>query len=142
MPSSDARHTYVSKPADHRFEFGVHRMRVTACAQFPQAPCGRRGRVAHRLAWCSTRSSPAPQGTGLRRIRIHLAALRRVVGVTALVWIKLLRTARKMRATASIPSVVDGARAAVRLERTQAAENFRNLFEVPVLFYLPASRSP
>jgi hypothetical protein len=61
-----------------------------------------------------------------------------LVAVTALVWIKLYADRLgEMRARGIDPQAVATAReAAGRLQRTQAAENFRNLFEVPVLFYL------
>ena len=61
-----------------------------------------------------------------------------MVGVTALVWIKLYADRLgEMRARGIDPQAVATAReAAGKLQRTQAAENFRNLFEVPVLFYL------
>jgi hypothetical protein len=41
-----------------------------------------------------------------------------------------------MRARRINPQALASARAAGELERTAAADNFRNLFEVPVLFYL------
>jgi len=42
-----------------------------------------------------------------------------------------------MRAKRIDPQELSNVRAAaVKLDRTQAADNFRNLFEVPVLFYL------
>ena len=61
-----------------------------------------------------------------------------LVGVTALVWFKLYADRLgEMRAKRIDPQAVSTARAAAgTLERTQAADNFRNLFEVPVLFYL------
>jgi hypothetical protein len=61
-----------------------------------------------------------------------------MVGLTAVVWVKLyVDRLGEMRARGVDPQAVATAReAAGRLERTQAAENFRNLFEVPVLFYL------
>ena len=61
-----------------------------------------------------------------------------MVGVTALVWIKLYADRLgEMRVRRIAPQAVATAReAAGQLQRTQAAENFRNLFEVPVLFYL------
>jgi len=60
------------------------------------------------------------------------------VGLTALVWIKLyVDRLGEMRRRGIDPQAVATVReAAGRLERTQAADNFRNLFEVPVLFYL------
>lgn len=60
-----------------------------------------------------------------------------LVGVTALVWVKLyVDRLGEMRARRIDPQAVATARAAGQLEKTAAAENFRNLFEVPVLFYL------
>ncbi len=61
-----------------------------------------------------------------------------MVGVTAVVWIKLYADRLgEMRAKRIDPQALSTVRAAAgRLERTQAADNFRNLFEVPVLFYL------
>jgi len=60
-----------------------------------------------------------------------------MVFVTALVWIKLYADRiGEMRAkrigAQDLATVRD---AAARLQNTRAAENFRNLFEVPVLFY-------
>jgi hypothetical protein len=61
-----------------------------------------------------------------------------MVGLTALVWLKLyadrLGEMRERRIDARALSTARAA--AGELERTQAADNFRNLFEVPVLFYL------
>lgn len=61
-----------------------------------------------------------------------------MVGVTALVWFKLYADRlSEMRVKRIDPQELSNVRAAAgRLERTQAADNFRNLFEVPVLFYL------
>lgn len=61
-----------------------------------------------------------------------------LVGVTALVWFKLYADRLgEMRAKRIDPQALSSVRAAAgRLEKTQAADNFRNLFEVPVLFYL------
>lgn len=61
-----------------------------------------------------------------------------MVGLTALVWLKLYADRfGEMRARRIDPQALASARAAAgRLERTAAADNFRNLFEVPVLFYL------
>lgn len=61
-----------------------------------------------------------------------------LVGLTALVWIKLYADRLgEMRKRRIDPQALATARdAAGRLENTQAAENFRNLFEVPVLFYV------
>ena len=61
-----------------------------------------------------------------------------MVLVTALVWIKLYADRLgEMRAKRISPQALSTARAAAgKLENTQAADNFRNLFEVPVLFYV------
>jgi hypothetical protein len=61
-----------------------------------------------------------------------------LVGVTALVWFKLYADRlSEMRAKRIDPQAFSDVRAvAGKLERTLAADNFRNLFEVPVLFYL------
>lgn len=61
-----------------------------------------------------------------------------MVLVTALVWIKLYADRLgEMRARGIAPQSLATARdAAERLEKTAAADNFRNLFEVPVLFYV------
>ena len=61
-----------------------------------------------------------------------------MVLVTALVWIKLYADRLgEMRARRISPQLLATARdAAERLEKTAAADNFRNLFEVPVLFYV------
>ena len=61
-----------------------------------------------------------------------------MVLVTALVWIKLYADRlSEMRSKRINPQSLATARAAAgKLENTQAADNFRNLFEVPVLFYV------
>lgn len=61
-----------------------------------------------------------------------------MVLVTALVWIKLYADRLgEMRARGISPQSLATVReAAGRLEKTAAADNFRNLFEVPVLFYV------
>ncbi len=61
-----------------------------------------------------------------------------LVLVTALIWIKLYADRLgEMRARRISPQALATVRAAGgQLERTQAADNFRNLFEVPVLFYV------
>ena len=60
-----------------------------------------------------------------------------MVGLTAVVWVKLYADRLgEMRARSIDPqSVATAQMAAQQLVRTQAADNFRNLFEVPVLFY-------
>jgi len=61
-----------------------------------------------------------------------------MVLVTALVWIKLyVDRLAEMRSKRIDPQSLSTVRAAAgKLENTQAADNFRNLFEVPVLFYV------
>lgn len=61
-----------------------------------------------------------------------------LVGVTALVWIKLYadRLGEMRRRRISPQALASARAAATELEKTAAADNFRNLFEVPVLFYL------
>jgi len=60
-----------------------------------------------------------------------------MVGLTAAVWVKLYADRLgEMRAKRIDPQALASARATAQLERPQAAENFRNLFELPVLFYL------
>jgi hypothetical protein len=61
-----------------------------------------------------------------------------MVGLTALAWVKLYADRLgEMRARRIAPQALATARAAAgELQRTQAADNFRNLFEVPVLFYV------
>jgi hypothetical protein len=61
-----------------------------------------------------------------------------LVLVTALVWVKLYADRLgEMRKRGVAPQSLATAReAAGRLDKTAAADNFRNLFEVPVLFYV------
>jgi len=61
-----------------------------------------------------------------------------LVFVTALVWVKLyVDRLTEMSSKRINPQSLATARAAAgKLENTQAADNFRNLFEVPVLFYV------
>jgi hypothetical protein len=61
-----------------------------------------------------------------------------MAGVTALVWVKLYADRlQEMRVRRISPQSISTTRtAASRLENTNAADNFRNLFEVPVLFYV------
>jgi len=61
-----------------------------------------------------------------------------MAGLTALVWVKLYADRLgEMRVRGIDPQQLATVSAAAgKLERTAAADNFRNLFEVPVLFYL------
>ena len=61
-----------------------------------------------------------------------------LVLVTALVWVKLYADRlAEMQSKRINPQSLSTARAAAgKLENTQAADNFRNLFELPVLFYV------
>lgn len=61
-----------------------------------------------------------------------------MAGLTALVWVKLyVDRLGEMRSKRIDPQALARARdAAGRLEKSAAADNFRNLFEVPVLFYV------
>jgi hypothetical protein len=60
-----------------------------------------------------------------------------MAGLTALVWLKLYADRLgEMRTKRIEPQSLASARATAQLEHTRAAENFRNLFEVPVLFYV------
>lgn len=60
-----------------------------------------------------------------------------MVALTAIVWVRLyVERIGEMRERRIDPQAVATARAAATvLTRTQAAENLRNLFEMPVLFY-------
>lgn len=61
-----------------------------------------------------------------------------MVALTALVWVKLyVDRIREMRRRRIDPQslATSGARAEI-LQETAASDNFRNLFEVPVLFYV------
>jgi hypothetical protein len=60
-----------------------------------------------------------------------------LVGLTGLVWVKMYADRLgEMRRKGVDPQALARARDTAALERTAAAENFRNLFEVPVLFYV------
>ena len=61
-----------------------------------------------------------------------------LVGLTAIIWVKLYADRLgEMRARRIDPQALATVRASSgQLERTAAADNFRNLFEVPVLFYV------
>jgi len=60
-----------------------------------------------------------------------------LVALTALVWVRLyVERIRELRQRRIDPqSLATSAMAAQALQRVQASDNFRNLFEVPVLFY-------
>lgn len=61
-----------------------------------------------------------------------------MVAVTAVVWVRLyVQRIREMRRRRITPDELATSRqAATTLLETSAADNFRNLFEVPVLFYV------
>ena len=61
-----------------------------------------------------------------------------MVFVTLVVWVRLyvVRIAEMKAKRINPQKVASSAQAAALLSNTQAADNFRNLFEVPVLFYL------
>ena len=61
-----------------------------------------------------------------------------LVALIALVWVRLYaERIGEMRARRISPqSLATSAQARERLARTNAADNFRNLFEMPVLFYV------
>ena len=60
-----------------------------------------------------------------------------MAGLTFLVWIRLyhLRLGEMMRKRIDAQALAGSADAARLLSDTRASDNFRNLFEVPVLFY-------
>lgn len=60
-----------------------------------------------------------------------------MAGLTFLVWVRLyhLRLGEMMRKRIDAQSLAGSADAARLLSDTRASDNFRNLFEVPVLFY-------
>ena len=61
-----------------------------------------------------------------------------MVALTAVVWVGLYveRIGEMRERRISAQSLSTSAAARDKLQRTQAADNFRNLFEMPVLFYL------
>ena len=61
-----------------------------------------------------------------------------LVAVTAVVWVRLYVVRfREMRSRRIAPqSLATSRQAAEALQQTGAADNFKNLFEVPVLFYV------
>src|SRR5690606_12250009 len=68
---------------------------------------------------------------------IFLPAFAMVV-LTLVVWLRMYttRVAQMKRERIHPQSVATSAQAAARLTDSRAADNFRNLFELPVLFYL------
>lgn len=60
-----------------------------------------------------------------------------LAGLTFLVWCRLYaeRLGQMKRERVHAQSVATSAQMAARLKDTRAADNFRNLFELPVLFY-------
>jgi len=61
-----------------------------------------------------------------------------MVALTFAVWVRLyvVRIGEMRRERIDPQSIASSAQAAARLRDTRAADNFRNLFELPVLFYL------
>lgn len=61
-----------------------------------------------------------------------------MVGITTIVWIRLyVERIGEMRARGiAAQDIATSRQAAVLLQNVKAAENFQNLFEVPVLFYV------
>src|SRR5690242_6120117 len=69
--------------------------------------------------------------------RIFLPALA-MAGLTFIVWLRMYfaRIGEMKRERIHPQSVATSPQMAARLKDTRAADNFRNLFELPVLFYL------
>lgn len=61
-----------------------------------------------------------------------------MVALTIVVWVRMYRTriAQMKRERIHPQSVATSAQSAAKLTDSKAADNFRNLFELPVLFYL------
>jgi len=61
-----------------------------------------------------------------------------MVALTLVVWVRMYRTriAQMKRERIHPQAVATSAQAAAKLTDSQAADNFKNLFELPVLFYL------
>jgi hypothetical protein len=61
-----------------------------------------------------------------------------MVALTIMVWVRMYRTriAQMKRERIHPQAVATSALSAAKLTDSQAADNFRNLFELPVLFYL------
>ena len=61
-----------------------------------------------------------------------------MVALTFVVWLRMYvtRVAQMKRERIHPQSVATSAQAAAKLTDSRAADNFRNLFELPVLFYL------
>jgi hypothetical protein len=70
-------------------------------------------------------------------MRIFLPALV-MAGLTFIVWLRMYfaRIGEMKRERVHPQSVATSAQMAARLKDTRAADNFRNLFELPVLFYM------
>lgn len=68
---------------------------------------------------------------------IFLPALA-MVGLTLVVWLRMyvVRIGQMRRDRIHPQAVATSAQASARLTQSSAADNFRNLFELPVLFYL------
>ncbi|MFO1507519.1 MAG: MAPEG family protein [Lysobacterales bacterium] len=69
--------------------------------------------------------------------RVFLPALA-MVALTFVVWIRMyvMRIAQMKRDRIHPQAIATSAQATARLTDSRAADNFRNLFELPVLFYL------
>lgn len=61
-----------------------------------------------------------------------------MVALTCAVWVRLyvVRIGEMRRERIDPQSIASSAQAAARLRDTRASDNFRNLFELPVLFYI------
>ena len=72
----------------------------------------------------------------LREAALHPAFA--MVGLTFAVWLRMyaIRLAEMRRAAIHPQAVASSRQAMERLADTRASDNFRNLFELPVLFYL------
>lgn len=70
--------------------------------------------------------------------RLMLIPVLAMVGLTIAVWMRMFftRVGEMKRERISMQAVALSAQAAERFVDTRAADNFRNLFELPVLFYL------
>lgn len=60
-----------------------------------------------------------------------------MVGITLLVWLRLYQVRlREMRVRHIAPQALDSRSQTAALHDTRAADNFSNLFELPVIFYV------